>query len=282
MPRPLLPPRGVFLPIRLLFDDQLTPAALQTWAQLRALAWGKPETPSLSLQQIYEMTGKKPSTLYGHMAILRDRGALRWRPAGSGTLIVSFEGHPVDDFPDDSENPENFSGNLEKPSLNTSNLNQLDSESDRERGGGFQKSGKNGRQRGALRPEDALLFQDSGKALQKSGKKFQESGKEGAQSAGPVQRYRQLTRLSPNPSQRETIQGAVTDLALWEACLTHWLSHGWNPRNLPGLLDLYARGGPAACRYCQADRARPRSPGPSPLDQNFSTIDDLRKELTHG
>ena len=310
-PRPLLPPRGIFLPTRLIFDDQLKPAALQTWAQLRALAWGRQETPILSLQQIYEVTGKKPSTLYGHMAILRDRGALRWRPAGSGTLIVSFPepelseveapvlssgegGYPVDDFPDDSENleilsenPGKFSRNLEMPSLNPSSLQPGVSAEDTERGSGLQNSGKNSQDKGESCEENELIFQKPGtrvtrQTLHKSRKSLQESGKGGAESAGPVQLYRRLTHISPNPSQRLHIQNAVSDSGLWEASLTHWLAHGWNPRNLPGLLDLYARGGPAACRYCQENHPKTNSPAPSILDQNLAALDDLRKELTHG
>ena len=75
------------------------------------------------------------------------------------------------------------------------------------------------------------------------------------------------------------MRAAVTDLGRWQASLEHWLSHAWNPRNLPGLLELYARGGPAACRYCLKSRPNSQAKALTPLDQNFSAIDDLRKEL---
>ena len=89
MTRPLLPPRGIFIPTSILFGD-LPDQVKTTWMQLRALAWGSLETPPVSIGQIHHLTGKSQSTLYGHMATLRDRDALRWRPAQGGTLIVSF------------------------------------------------------------------------------------------------------------------------------------------------------------------------------------------------
>lgn len=91
MPKPLLPPRGLFVPTALIFDKELPAAAKDTAVQLRALGWGKDETPALSITQLEELTGKSQSTLYGHMRLLRLRGALRWRSAGTTEIIVAFE-----------------------------------------------------------------------------------------------------------------------------------------------------------------------------------------------
>ena len=62
--------------------------------------------------------------------------------------------------------------------------------------------------------------------------------------------YRQLARLTPNPAQRDLLLQRVHDLPRWRETLEHWLAHRWNPRNLPGMLDLYQRGGASGCRYC--------------------------------
>ena len=62
--------------------------------------------------------------------------------------------------------------------------------------------------------------------------------------------YRHLARLTPNPAQRDLLLGQVHDLPRWRETLEHWLAHRWNPRNLPGMLDLYRRGGASTCRYC--------------------------------
>jgi hypothetical protein len=58
----------------------------------------------------------------------------------------------------------------------------------------------------------------------------------------PVSVYRSLAHLTPNASQRRILVSTVTNLPLWQSTLEHWLTHGWNPRNLTGMLDLYTRG----------------------------------------
>ena len=65
-----------------------------------------------------------------------------------------------------------------------------------------------------------------------------------------VQIFRDLARLTPNAQQRGLLHRQVHDLPLWRYTLEHWLAHGWNPRNMPGMLELYSRGGPEGCRYC--------------------------------
>ncbi len=66
-----------------------------------------------------------------------------------------------------------------------------------------------------------------------------------------VRAYRQVLGLRPNQAQRAAIGGQVQDLELWQATLEHWQMHRWNPKNIPGLLELYARAGPQGCRFCQ-------------------------------
>ena len=90
MSRPLIPPRGVFIPSQLLYDKSLSPVIRDTYFQLLGLAYGKTETPPLSHSQLSEITGKAISTLRGHLAILRDRDALRWRTAQDSSIIISF------------------------------------------------------------------------------------------------------------------------------------------------------------------------------------------------
>jgi hypothetical protein len=75
---------------RSLYAKDLPPAVRDTWIQLRGLAWGRQETPSLSLVQLSEILEKKRSTLYVHMRLLQARGALRWRPGSKSEIIVVF------------------------------------------------------------------------------------------------------------------------------------------------------------------------------------------------
>ena len=124
--RPLFPPRGLFVPITIIKDHSLPETVRFTWIQLRCLAWGRSETPVLSMKQIVDILGKKQSAIYKHMAMLRDQGALRWRPAGCGTFIVSFPDHLQDDRSSgvcetnskrlgSAQSPENNSTNMESP-----------------------------------------------------------------------------------------------------------------------------------------------------------------------
>lgn len=91
MTRPLLPPDFVKVPVELLFDTTLSPTLKVTWQQLRALAWGKTETPPFTAAEFEELTGTDVKTLYKHMGALRAHGAFRWRRGNGSTFIVSFE-----------------------------------------------------------------------------------------------------------------------------------------------------------------------------------------------
>ena len=58
-------------------------------------------------------------------------------------------------------------------------------------------------------------------------------------------------------TQRALLTGQVGDLKKWQVTLEHWLMHGWNPKNLTGMLDLYRRGGPEKCHYCRNGEPAP-------------------------
>lgn len=114
----LLPPRGVFVPTKILFDKSFTPTVRDTAAQLLALSWGSKETPPLSFEQLKEITGKSIPTLYGHLRLLRIRGALRWRTGGNSTFIFSLM---LDSAPEETEAAN--SKNQEMPVNNPLNVN---------------------------------------------------------------------------------------------------------------------------------------------------------------
>jgi hypothetical protein len=81
-----------------------------------------------------------------------------------------------------------------------------------------------------------------------------------------------LTRLRPNQTQRKLLQDQVHNPDLWQETITHWLSHDWNPKNLPGMLELYARGGAIGCLICTRD---------APPDA-LSALLGLERELDRG
>lgn len=57
-----------------------------------------------------------------------------------------------------------------------------------------------------------------------------------------IQMYRTKCKLLPNQEQRQLIADTVVDFQLWESVLAEWLQHGWNPRNVSGMIDRYKCG----------------------------------------
>jgi hypothetical protein len=86
-----MPPDGyVRIETDVLFDSNLPNAARVTYIQLRALAWGRTETPPFSPAEFEALTGTGRSTLYGHLKLLRTCDDLRWRTLSDATMVVSF------------------------------------------------------------------------------------------------------------------------------------------------------------------------------------------------
>jgi len=306
MTRSLLPPRGIFIPASLIYNPSFSSSAFHTWVKLRGLAWGRGETPPLSMQQLVEITGLSQSSLYRQMAYLRSWGALRWRPSEMGTLIITFESEvgsaarvPSGAGSLDSENPES-------PDLSLSLEDSFNEDFDRD--GDIPDS----RNLDALDPIRSLEYSLDEDDLDREGKTLDSRNPEShsqnlekpaappvlnqpvefenslgtgksrrsvkSRPANPaneaVNCYRRLTGIRPNLSQRELLIAQVTDLPLWKASLEHWQIHGWNPKNLAGQIDLYQRGGPGACRYCHKEL--------DPLEQTLANLNSLREELGFG
>jgi hypothetical protein len=89
--------------------------------------------------------------------------------------------------------------------------------------------------------------------------------------ADPIKIYQTLTGIRPNKPQRDNLKTQVHDTSIWFLSVEHWQSHGWNPKNITGILDLYQRGGPVTCRYCNRDK--------DPASQSLSALNSLREEL---
>lgn len=287
------PPRpnssGAFVPAALLQDPTLSPTALHTWALLRCLAGPQGETAPTTISELCRYTGKSRTVLYQHLALLKQRGALRWHGAGQGALVIAFEtageepGPPGQSSlpavprqagaaakPPDSGVPD--SGQIESgipdpglaPSLNPLNINDSESKSGFRERGKLQKSGIPDWGTSALAAHPAA-----------------EAGQDEPAAGNPLSVYRRITGRRPNPSQRQKLAEQVRDLDLWQRTLEHWQMHGWNPLNLAGILELYQRGGPAACRYCGEARPAGQKPGaarPPMLD----VLNQMRKDSPHG
>ena len=277
MPRPLLPPRGVFISTMMIYNREVPPSVVYTWIQLRGLAWDRTETPPLSMPQLSDLTGKSQSTLYGHMALLRSWGALRMRPSAKGTFIVSFPADTGEFYLDGDFLPPDSgildSENQEKPDPSPSSpINQLDINAVEERERDDQDPDPEINQLDLSREGE---FQITGINSEKL-EKFQDFGTisdlpPDLDGADPIKIYRALTGIRPNKPQREQLKSLIQDTNIWYASVEHWQSHGWNPKNIAGILELYQRGGPSACRYCSHEN--------EPQDKSLSALNQLRDEI---
>ena len=91
----LLPPRGIFVPTRMIFNQQLPAAVLVTWIQLRCLAWSGWNTPPLSIPELASLTGIHPARLNRHLSQLEEISSLSCRTVVNGKIIISFPEEPT-------------------------------------------------------------------------------------------------------------------------------------------------------------------------------------------
>lgn len=270
MPRPLLPPQGVNVPTPLIYSAALSAPVIRTWMQLRGLAWERFQTPQFQMLDFARFVSKSPSTIYGHMAILRSLGILRWRSCRNGMLTVSFpvqemEALQIFQIPGILEsaslkdlmvtNHDHLSIKRESPFLESKKLENRDSP---ETGAPTQ-------------PENnQTQLDDSPAELDDNPAKPDIN--QAQLDYSPIGIYRSLMKVKPNQVQRAAILEQVKDFNLWYACLEHWLAHKWSKVNIPGILELYQRGGPEHCRYCRDGEHK----------SQIEIIEELREEAAHG
>jgi hypothetical protein len=83
---------GEYVPARLLEHPVLNPTTLHTWMLLRSHSGADGRTAALTLEQISAITGKSASTLYGHLAVLKRLGLLRWRVGSPCCMLFAYDG----------------------------------------------------------------------------------------------------------------------------------------------------------------------------------------------
>jgi len=253
----------------MIYKSQMPPAVFLTWLQLRGLAWRGTDTPSLCIPDLVELTGKSMVTLTRHLDHLQLMHALRWHSTESGKIIVTFPKQVKSMRESTEPNFQNCNIAISKmpPSLN----HAVNSDSHQIPVINLENQASD---QNSVAKVDAEGERESLQCLQVftgDSPKCQHST-----VPTPVTVYRSLAHLTPNPAQRQILSSKITDLPLWQQTLVHWLGHGWNPKNLLGMLELYARGGPSGCRYCHRDRS-PKG-GETALEHTLAAIETLRRK----
>lgn len=264
---------NVWIPQNLLIGSQLPACLARTWLQLRCLAGESGRTPPCSPQGLRRLTGKSVATLYRHLGRLKAAGLLDWRCLPEG-LQVSFEAgaDPTPAEPAESvadQNCASLPAPADRPADPTQESRRQPKAGipDVPTPGGFSILGADSQICIAASLNtltDYLINLTRGEAHNSKSRiqsklriRSQNPPPPASQATNapppaddPLVIYRRLARLTPNPAQRDLLLQRVHDLPRWRETLEHWLAHRWNPRNLPGMLDLYQRGGASGCRYC--------------------------------
>lgn len=196
------------------------------------------------MTDLSDITGKSSSTLYGHLAYLRDRGVLVYAPAGDRKLKITFT------VPGDNSRILEMvdSENLELP-LNISSLNKdIDLKEERDLSE-FQNSGKKPIARKVSRA-DPRSFSPAIQCVKGLTSRFP-----------PKELYDDIIRVLGEKPNRETL----------EACRKEWVKRGYNPFGWGWLLDWYSGGIP------QRNGRLPRSSSPPANPQGAMTLEQRAK-----
>jgi hypothetical protein len=279
MARPLLPPRRYSIPTHMIFKSQLPPAVFLTWLQLRSLTWCGQDIPPFSSQDWFDLTGTSRTTFFRHLNLLQAKNALRWHSPQPGVICVSFAAAP---FPihgiQESVKEDNSQvgcPKMDSPKMGCSKM-------------GCSKMGNppslnpltsnNPVKIPLLKPENQASDQISVDLVEREGEGECEGERGHKNLPTPASVYRSLVHLTPNRVQRRLLETKIANLPLWQHTVEHWVSHGWNPRNLTGMLELYDRGGPSGCHFCHTTPGSVRQ-AKTPQEYTHDAIEDLRSEL---
>lgn len=266
----LTPRPSASIPLDLARRPDLSDTVLRTWLLLRLLAADSGQLPPLDRGELAGFIGKCESILNLHLARLRDLGLLDWDVAGRGRILITL--NPLTAAPEasgglssvsdavpasDSETSQNISEFSETLSEIPERDSEKPFEKTRAEGISPPKGADSEKSERPLSLNPIELNHDLNKdsRARPGSRNFKKPAPPEPTEPPPadenaLEAYRRIVGRRPNPAQRELIQARVTDLPLWRATLQHWLAHGWNPLNLPGMLDLYGRGGPSACVRC--------------------------------
>ena len=294
----------VRVPIDLIYFDEISTQVFRTALKLNALLKEDDTSIEVDLDSLVNITERSLSTIYQHLSFLRSHGILFWHPTVPGKMILNFEqfGNWACDYPekemetegtDQNEKPQETayedgetsdendplenqhhpidsvegSAYIDESQTVPHKLCEVDLEPQNEASPALRDAGE---QTASLK-HTHLIHPYTVNVLIKRGIQHSRVS-ESVFSKDPVRIYHQLAGIKPNQVQRGEIARKVSDSELWRRSVEHWMLHRWNPVNLPGIMELYRRGGPEACKYCHGE-------APRPMD---NVLEEVRREVDHG
>ena len=110
----LLTPKFIMnIPGSVAYNKNIPAAVRDTYTQLRGLAWGKKQSPPLTMDDLIRATGKSRNTLYEHMRFLRSSSVFHWQIRGESIYIFSFH----DELSENSDLPLSTESNPPRSTL---------------------------------------------------------------------------------------------------------------------------------------------------------------------
>jgi len=276
-----IPLTDVPVPQSLFANPDVTPAVLHTWIRLRALAGADGLIPACALKELAWRIGKSKSTLHTHLSLLRLLGGLDFTWPESGLWAVSFKPLAQASLAAEAGDQDGLAAAESiQPAAPSSEIRDADLAN----GASLSLTTINRTiKRGAGARAPVQLFESppevpdahEPKSAQRNAFRPQEAAPKppAPLPSDPAAVYRSVFGFNVRSNQRAILADQVTDLKAWQATLEHWLMHGWNPKNLTGMIDLYRRGGPEMCHFCQREQRSPAKA--APLNQTQQALKEL-------
>jgi hypothetical protein len=222
--------------------QRLPASVLETWLDLRALAWGQATSEPLDFGDLKIWLGKSRSTICGHLAMLREHFGQRYE-VHQEKLVVYFEdgGEAPDARVQESglvqnAGPDPQAVAPESPQNKASpDSRTLD-----------QKAGLPSLKESLVK--DSVVKNKRKRGVQKAG--LQESGLDTPVGEGgrapAVEAFRAVCNRYPDravwPLIEKTVGAEPANLERWQATARGWIAAGYSKVNVAGMLDWYRQG----------------------------------------
>lgn len=100
---------------------------------------------------------------------------------------------------------------------------------------------------------------ESGKGARSGKKKTRRQRKQPAHVPEPIAIYRKWAGLYPKKTLWNKINSVVKDYKLWDKVVEGWISVGWKPTNIAGMLDFYKRGEIPGTKMARSQSQNPQN-----------------------
>jgi hypothetical protein len=280
-------PERITIPRNLITQAGMSTGTLSTWLWLQALSQGNPPDRVYSVKELAALTGKSESTIYEHLRALRRQEELQWEKAGRGRFRLRLkpaETEPEEQEGDGTTTPSNKTAEQanERQNYDNPQIEQRFYEKPEDHLQNFGKTPSHNNDSINLKEVVKREGEFRTSTIPKNRKAESPGASKAPCGESPEAVYRSFTGRRPNRAQREELARQVHDLGRWRDTLAHWLTHGWSPINIGGMLEMYQRGGSEACRFCGKNQAELHNAGRDQTDPFEELLNEIKLKEAKG